>query len=660
MYHLTIAKLDVQMHSLVFTPYIRFSTLPQLNEMLFALMLSVFDDVSAQLVQFLMMLLITVTLYGWGRRWFTQRVGLWSATLWLSSPLVIWLGASAYVDIGVALFVTLGVYAFLNWRRTDQETWLLLSAAFLAFGAASKYSGLFPLCIFGLTLSYLSIRRRQLRQLILFTIVVALIAGPWYVRNYHLTRNPVFPEAGSIFGYGPWTAKDAANHGIVQAAYGSGKTPKALFLLPWNLAFHQEPFTYAPITPIYFFLVPFVLISAIWNRPVRALFFTTVALIFFWFYSVQILRILIVAIPIFSLAGAASLEDIRSRIPGLRRLGSNTGLTALGALILVAPGWEYIAISPRNVASIYAKKLGVAEPSAFWWPGLIAPLPTTVKQRYLYLEKQLPAYPAIEFLNGTRGNKYALYALGDTQLAYFADGKFMGDWFGPARFSDFVGKLTQPSALYQALKSLGANFFLIDERDLGQGTGYGDQTFFSFLEDPFFDTHFKIVFARPYLITFEILDHSALPSERQELLRNGGFEEVVAGIPRFWVPYGTPVIDTDGRHSLHGKVAVQVNERNWLFQRVPATRDNIYMLRNTTQATRAGQQARLQINWLDSQMQITRVDIEVVQADERWRSHIMTTEAPDNARWADVYASVPDGSGPIWLDDLSFTQIAYH
>jgi hypothetical protein len=46
-------------------------------------------------------------------------------------------------------------------------------------------------------------------------------------------------------------------------------------------------------------------------------------------------------------------------------------------------------------------------------------------------------------------------------MAYFADGRFMGDHFGPARYSLLQGRLGDSIALQAALKDLGADYFLV-------------------------------------------------------------------------------------------------------------------------------------------------------------------------------------------------------
>jgi hypothetical protein len=110
MYHLPYAKIYTQENRIVFTPYLRYAVSPQINEMLFTLAIRLYDGVAAQLIQFLMMGVLTTGLFAFGRRHFSQRVGIWATAIFLSNPLVLWSGTSAYIDIGLALFITMGAF----------------------------------------------------------------------------------------------------------------------------------------------------------------------------------------------------------------------------------------------------------------------------------------------------------------------------------------------------------------------------------------------------------------------------------------------------------------------------------------------------------------------------------------------------------------------
>jgi len=263
-------------------------------------------------------------------------------------------------------------------------------------------------------------------------------------------------------------------------------------------------------------------------------------------------------------------------------------------------------------------------------------------------------------LNQHRGRNYVLYALLNEQMTYFADGEFIGEWFGPGRYSPILQKLSAPKDLYSQLKRMGATFFLIDEQEIRDSHGWVDPKFLSFMSDPFFQTHFRIVLARPYLLLFEIVDQPLAPPQQIEVLKNPGFEDMEGDTPRFWTRSGAPLIDTTGQHSFHGKVAVRVDGENWLSQRVPVQSEAAYVLRNATYASREGEFARLQINWLDrGALKLLRADIEVVKAGPQWMDHVMITTAPENAFWAEVYVSFQAGPEPIWFDDFALTQIQY-
>src|SRR6185436_4057821 len=94
MYFLTSAKVYVQSHQLVVTPFLRLPVLPQLNEMLFTLALLLYDDIAAQVIQLLLLATLTAALIAFGRRNFSKQTGWWSAAILLGNPLVLWVGRS--------------------------------------------------------------------------------------------------------------------------------------------------------------------------------------------------------------------------------------------------------------------------------------------------------------------------------------------------------------------------------------------------------------------------------------------------------------------------------------------------------------------------------------------------------------------------------------
>jgi hypothetical protein len=119
------------------------------------------------------------------------------------------------------------------------------------------------------------------------------------------------------------------------------------------------------------------------------------------------------------------------------------------------------------------------------------------EEQEAYLMERFPSFPAYQYLNQTKGRDYSLYALFDENMAYFADGMFMGDWFGPGRFEKIYGKFSNLKALHQELRGLGANYFLIRR---------GRIPIEPPPEDFFSQSHFKLVYKNELVLLFEILE----------------------------------------------------------------------------------------------------------------------------------------------------------
>ncbi|MBI4441904.1 MAG: glycosyltransferase family 39 protein [Acidobacteria bacterium] len=635
-YHLAVAKIFAKSNAVVLTPYLRFPVFPLLNEMLFTLALVLYDDLAAHLVQFLMMVVVATTLYAWGQRAFNARVGLWSAALWLSNPLILFLGASAYIEAGLAMFLVLAIYAFFNWFHSGSTPWLLVSAALFGFSAGHKYLALFPILIACFFIAYLSLRERKLRNVVAFVAILLVVAGPWYLRNAYYTGNPIWPYWGSWLGYGTWTAEDAKHQIADQFHPGAGNDSVALLLLPWNLTFHVTSFheDYS-LSPVYLLLLPLCLLVAIRNPYLRVLLITTGLYTLFWFGTAQQMRYLVPALPLLSLAAGAALEKYVFRLRWTQSPAVAPTLSGVICILLVVPGALRAAGSGTFGNSLTLGQLP----------------PVRAKDRDEYIRSFQPLYSAVEFLNRTKGDNYTLYTLAYSNMAYFADGRFIGDWFGPARYDDLLKHLSHPEPLYQELHRLGANYFLVNQS--GGWADFADDV----LAPEFLNGHLKLIYAHSGLL-FEVEDRAVQVAASPELLSNRGFEELSDGAPAEWLVVGKPLIDSTGINSYDGKTAVRTDDQNWLEQKVPVRSGAIYVLRHSSRASEPDQFVRLQINWLDREGNMIEVDIRVVPAETDWRSHAMAAIAPANASWADIFASV-QGDSEVWFDNFSFTEINY-
>lgn len=443
MYHLPFAKLFAHEHAVVFAETLRFPVFPQLSEILFTALLILRNDVSTHLVQFLAAALTAMAIFCamGGKR---SPAATWGAALWLGNPIVIFFAGTSYIDLVLALFCTVAWLCWTRWRDTLNTLWLIPSATCAGFAAGTKYLGLYFLAVFILMTGWTVIRRRQKpMQVILFIAVALLALSPWYVRNAVVTGNPVFPYLGNVFGRSDWPTLlegvalraqrmgDSQLGAVVRHLVGS---PEAVITLPWRLVAERETFGGPPYSPFLMALTPLVIIAALVERKTFLLFLCVLAYVVL--LSRRDIRYLLPAAALFCVIGGTVMQ----RIIDFRHPRASPAIMALVAMILVSPGFAYGMVKVKNFGAF----------------------PVSSEQRHSFLAREVPVYRAIRFMNQLRGDRYVLYAVHHPEGAYFAEGRFLGDVMGPARYSRVINKAHDAADLHVRLRTLKATHFLVD------------------------------------------------------------------------------------------------------------------------------------------------------------------------------------------------------
>jgi 4-amino-4-deoxy-L-arabinose transferase-like glycosyltransferase len=458
-YHLAVAKIYTQAHAIVFTPYLRYPVTPQLNQMLFVGAFIAYDDISAQLIEYAMLILISFGLYSLSKRYFSPWVGIFSSALWLGSPLAIQNGTIGYIDIGLTLFAFFGIYAFINYHQTDENSWLWLSGIFLGFAAAVKYPALFLILVCGIISLWMAIKKRDFRILLKLGIAILAMIAPFYIRNYYYSGNPFFPYLSNIFHQRIWNVADAVGLAREQSWWGLSKTALNLVKLPLYLVFKPNIFMLGfdfkiILSPVYLLAFPSIPLM-FFIRKTRLMSIFTASFTLFWFSTVQIIRYLLPVIPVLAILASIALDYLLRRIEGFLS-GPNRSFSL--SRILRPVIYTFLTLSFILPTIIYGRNslrnLGA--------------LPVRSWERAEFLQLYLPSYPAYRALNAKFGDNYSIYALQDENMAYFAKGTFMGDWFGPARFSQLTDKLNDDVLLYKQLRQLKADYFLVNLARVGE------------------------------------------------------------------------------------------------------------------------------------------------------------------------------------------------
>lgn len=443
LYHLPFARGFVASGGLPFLADLRFPVFPQVNEMLFALVMLFAPDVAAHGVSWLMTMLTAALVGSWARDSFSSTEAGWlAAAIYLGNPIVVYLAGIGYVEAGLTLFVTAALYAVRRWRGSGERRWLVLAAVFAATAADTKYLGLFFLGVIGLTVLFGRLPERtpgaRWSGALLFAVVAAAVLAPWYGRIYASTGNPLFPYFPQVFGSSPWApyrfrsflAHPATTSGVSAAALSRGID---LLRLPWDVVFERARYNgQPPFSPLYLAALPLALGMA-WKDPRQRRLLALAAIYAFVCLGLPPdARYLIPVVALVSLSAAGALRGLSERI-------SWRGLTAGICLLGFLPGWLYAIYRFHHLGS----------------------LPLTPAGREAYLARWQPCYPAIANLNRTLRSGYTVWAVHAENMSYYARGRFLGDWVGPAKFDRVLSNLRGPQDLHDRLRRLEAGYLLI-------------------------------------------------------------------------------------------------------------------------------------------------------------------------------------------------------
>jgi dolichyl-phosphate-mannose-protein mannosyltransferase len=239
--HLAIPRIYLQSNGIVNLPYIFHSYFAHLLDMVFGLCLALGGPLVPKFLVLFLGVLATCAVFSVARVLFNDEIGVWSALIFYSTPLVIWLSTSAYVDLPLVLFVMASIIAFLRWYETKNWIWLAVSGWSGGIAVGIKVSVLSIVLILPLlgTWSTRANARRALRLIFAYAIPMLIIAVPWYLLVYLQTGNPFFPFLNKIFRSPQWPIENTA---LNLTDFGLGTSLGALIRLPFRLTFNSDLF----------------------------------------------------------------------------------------------------------------------------------------------------------------------------------------------------------------------------------------------------------------------------------------------------------------------------------------------------------------------------------------------------------------------------------
>lgn len=315
-----------------------------------------------------------------GRRMVAPAAGSWAGLILATTPGFAWLMGVGYVDLATIACGLLALLFFLRWQK-EREDWLLwLSAVMAGAGAGTKMQGLVVMGLLAVG-AMIVLRGRWLTGLgraAAYVGIALIVCGPWYLKSYIWTGNPVYPFAYDIFGGKYWSADRAEAYRHTQRNYGKGDIPPAeqfeamsplqrafagphrplnLLLAPFNVTFDPVEFTVPMgaagvwmtdnIGPLWLALIPLL---ALFRRPppVRTMLWLLLAMWLWWLWSMQLTRYLLPTLALVApAAGWAVVEAERHSA-----LLSTVVRSAMGVWTVLALGLMSLYVWPQAPAAL--------------------------------------------------------------------------------------------------------------------------------------------------------------------------------------------------------------------------------------------------------------------------------------------------------------------
>ena len=333
--HLTLPKIFLRQGRIT-DVYSLFSYLSFNTEMLYLWAMSLKDEILAQNLSFLVGgVFMSLAVYFFCQKFFSKRLALLSAFIFIFTPLVSWESVSPTVDLFWSFFVFLAFWAFLE--KCYRLGFVFLG---LAFGTKSVLT-LIPAAGLVFLIGF--------ENLFPGALITFLLWLPYLLRSFLLTGNPIYPLFPQFFGSGGLETKVLVS--LQYQFYEKGLPLWDFLTYWWRVSIFPRKFG-PDIGPLYLVFGPLGLIF--WRR----LFLKTKKLAFqvgifcllfytFWyFFSVHSVRYLLPIFPFLAILLAVTINYL-IKTGGLVKFLTLTILVLFVPISFLTYFWSFEKYAPK-------------------------------------------------------------------------------------------------------------------------------------------------------------------------------------------------------------------------------------------------------------------------------------------------------------------------
>lgn len=459
-YHLAAPKLFLKHQGFTFISGNIFSNYPLLNEMLFLVGLFLRGEVLAKGMHFIGLLGILIGIGQFSSpRVLQNGFPFLSLLIFLTIPSVFITSHLAYNDLFITYYSLAAVLAFIQWVDRRRNPWLVLCGVFSGLAVASKYTALLlPLlgCLGVLwASSHFRENPKQIRwSLFLYLASVGLVGAPFYIKNWIMTGNPVYPFLYHWFGGREWDPEQARLYDFFVWSLGQGRGWLDYLLLPWNISLRAKlgsPEFDGLVGPVFLLTLPFWLGIRRIELSTKIIFIFCLFTFLFWASSAQQIRYLIPIFPFLSLLTGIILASYDQR-------------KVLGIILILL-----IAGSLAFNGFTIIRHFGTTKPFGV----LIG-----TEDRDSFLKRRFPSYGIFNYINTNLPGNSKLFLIYMKNWGFFLDRDFYSDsMFETFTIQKILSSSGAPKEIHGIVRANGFTHLLCDLNYL-----YGDLSPFSLEE----------------------------------------------------------------------------------------------------------------------------------------------------------------------------------
>ena len=466
-HHLAIPKLWLLHGGFYEIPWADFSYYPMNIDLLYLVSLYFKNDIFPNFIHFVFGVGTGLLVYYYLRNRFGKNWGLLGFLIFFTTPVVIYLSTTAYVDLGVVFFTTASILLFLRWRDGGYKDtkWLILSAVCMGLAAGSKYNALIAWLFLNLTMVFYYSRDTgrglsALKAGVIFFVIALLVVSPWYIKNYILTGNPLYPLFDNFFRSVHHMAGGSSGSAVVSTGawadnifqrremmFGEGFWE--VILIPIRIFFQgkdgSSQYFDGVLNPILIVMLPFAFLRKDLGRDKLLFLLFSLFLLFMAYFLTDIrVRYILPVIPfltILSVVGIKNIVEWAGKEPNpLRR----TGLIGISAVTII--------LISLNV--LYLKNyFNTIQPARYI---------LGQETRDEFLARHTACYPAMQYVNKNLPDDSRIFLMFLGRRGYYLDRPYYHEAsFGMNTINGMVNTSRNKQDFESYLHSMGCTHILM-------------------------------------------------------------------------------------------------------------------------------------------------------------------------------------------------------